>query len=300
LIEAEILLTGGDGQIGREFSRLAPPGWRVAAPSEGEWDIGDPAKVGSQVASRPWSAVVNCAAYTAVDRAETEIATAWRVNALGPAALAEATARADIPLIQLSTDYVFDGRKADAYVEDDPVAPLSVYGASKEGGEQAVRTGNPRHLILRTAWIVSPHGVNFVKTMLRLAKERPVLRVVDDQIGSPTSASDVAAALIAIIERQLSGQPVNGTYHFVNDGEASWYDFAVAIFTRLAERGGSAPALEAIPTSQYPTPARRPAHSRLSTAKLVRDLAIVPRPWRIAAGEVIDTILDQATARASQ
>jgi dTDP-4-dehydrorhamnose reductase len=294
LIQADILLTGGGGQIGLEFKRLAYPEWRVFAPSRDELDVGDPASVNSCVASRAWSAVINAAAYTAVDRAETDIANAWRVNALGPAILAEATARTGVPLIQLSTDYVFDGRKHEPYIEDDPVSPLCVYGASKEGGEQAVRTGNPRHVILRTAWVVSPHGSNFVKTMLRLARERPVVRVVDDQVGSPTSASDVALALVGIVDRLLGhDEPINGTYHFVNHGEASWCGLARAVFNKLAERGGAAPVLEAIGTADYPTPAHRPANSRLSTAKLTQDLAIMPRPWRLAVDEVVDALLDQ-------
>jgi dTDP-4-dehydrorhamnose reductase len=299
LIEADILLTGGDGQIGSEIRRLAPPEWRLVAPARNELDVGDPAAVGSYVAAAPWSAAINAAAYTAVDRAESDITAAWRVNALGPAAVAEATVRAGIPLVQLSTDYVFDGRKADAYVEDDAVGPLCVYGASKEAGEQAVRTGNPRHVILRTAWIISPHGANFARTMLRLAGERTVLRVVDDQVGCPTSATDVAAALITIVERMIGdSEPPTGTYHFVNDGEASWCELARAIFAKRAERGVGAPVVDAIGTADYPTPARRPANSRLSTAKLRRDFAITPRPWRIAADEVVEAILNQAVSAA--
>ena len=289
---ADILLTGGGGQIGMEFRRLAPPHWRLTAPDSHELDVGDPQAVSAYMASRSFAAVVNAAAYTAVDRAESDIAAAWRVNALGPAALAEATVAADIPLVQLSTDFVFDGRKPDPYFEGDPIGPLSVYGASKEAGEQAVRTGNPRHVILRTAWIISPHGVNFAKTMLRLAEERRVIRVVDDQRGCPTSAADVAAALIAIIGRLITeaDAPV-GTFHFVNDGEASWCDLARAVFHTRARNGPAAPVVEAISTADYPTPARRPANSRLSTAKLRRDFAIAPRPWRKDPNEVVEAIL---------
>ena len=297
MIESNILLTGGDGQIGSEIRRLAPPEWRIVAPARNELDVGDPAAVGSYVAASSWSAAINAAAYTTVDRAESDITTAWRVNALGAAAVAEATVRAGVPLVQLSTDYVFDGRKADAYVEDDAVGPLSVYGASKEAGEQAVRTANPGHVILRTAWIISPHGTNFAKTMLRLAAERSVLRVVDDQMGCPTSATDVAAALITIVGRMIGdSEPPTGTYHFVNDGEASWCELARAIFAKRADRGISAPVVDAIGAADYPTPARRPANSRLSTAKLRRDFAITPRPWRIAADEVVEAILNQAAS----
>jgi dTDP-4-dehydrorhamnose reductase len=291
-VAIDILLTGGRGQIGTEFRRLAPSDWRITAPPPSEFDVGDPAAVRDLISSRRWSAVVNAAAYTAVDRAEQDIATAWRVNALGPAALAEATAQASVPLVHISTDYVFDGRKSGAYVEDDPVGPLSVYGASKEGGEQAVRTGNPQHVILRTAWIVSPHGVNFVKTMLRLAGERSTVRVVDDQRGCPTSANDVAAALIAIVARLMDHSSPCGTYHFVNDGDASWCDLARAIFAKLRERGARFPVVEAIRAAEFPTAARRPGNSRLSTAKLKRDFGVSPRPWQDAVDQVVDEILD--------
>jgi dTDP-4-dehydrorhamnose reductase len=298
--QADILLTGGDGQIGTEFRRLAPPEWRVFAPDLYELDIGDPAAVDAAVASNHWAAVINTAAYTAVDAAETEIAMAWRVNALGPAHLAQATVRADVPLVQISTDYVFDGRKPEPYVEDDPIGPLCVYGASKEAGEQAVRTGNPRHLILRTAWLISPHGGNFAKTMLRLAADRSVLRVVDDQIGCPTSAGDVAAALVTMTVRMIAEPDApTGTYHCVNSGQASWCDLARAIFAKVRLRGGPAPEVEAIGTKDYPTPAHRPANSRLSTAKLERDFGIKPRPWRTAADEVVDVLLNQTTGAIS-
>ena len=290
--EYDILLTGGGGQIGTELRRLAPPSWRISAPNSADLDVRDPARLAAQVAERPWAAVINCAAYTDVDSAESEITEAWLINALGPATLAESTARAGIPLIHLSTDYVFDGRKTGPYVEEDPVGPLSVYGASKEAGEQAVRTGNPRHVILRTAWVVSPNGHNFVKTMLRLAAERPLVRVVNDQVGSPTSAGDIALALTEIVERQFGRRraPV-GTFHFVNGGEASWYDVASAIFDRLAARGRLAPTVEPITTADYPTAARRPANSRLSCVKLGIELGMSPRDWRAAVNDVVDTLL---------
>ena len=288
----DILLTGGDGQAGTELRRLAPPGWRIAAPHFGELDIADADAVRAYMGSRPWSAVINAAAYTAVDKAETEIAQAWRTNALGPAVLAEAAARAGAPIVQISTDYVFDGSKPAPYIESDPVAPLGVYGASKFAGEEAVRTGNRRHVILRTAWLVSSHGVNFVKTMLRLAVERPVLRVVGDQRGSPTSATDLAEALIAIVGRLIADPdtPV-GTYHFVNDGEASWCDLAKAILARAEMNGLACPPLEAITTAEYPTAARRPANSRLATAKVRRDYGLAPRLWRPAIDEIVDRLL---------
>lgn len=291
-----ILLTGGGGQVGTEFRRLSPPGFDVVAPGRDQMDMADPASIAEFVASRPWAAIVNSAAYTAVDRAETDAVNAWRVNALGPAALAQAARQIGAPLVHLSTDYVFDGAKTAPYVESDPVGPVGVYGASKEGGEQAVRTGAPRHVILRTAWVVSPHGGNFVKTMLRLGRERDRLTVVDDQHGCPTSATDIARAL-AVITRRLvedADAPV-GTYHFVNSGEATWCGFAREIFSQAGAAGRKVPLLEAIPTSAYPTPARRPANSRLDTARLTRDFGIEPRPWRAAVSEVVETLLADQT-----
>ena len=290
---APILVTGGGGQVGCELRRLArAEGTTIVAPARAELDIGDPDAVAAFVGARPWSAVINAAAHTAVDRAESDVVQAWRVNALGPAALAAAAREAGVPIVHLSTDYVFDGAKADPYVEDDPVAPLGVYGASKEGGEQAVRTAAPRHVILRTAWVVSPHGGNFVKTMLRLGAERPLLRVVDDQRGCPTSAADIAQAAMAIAAR-LIGDPgaPSGTYHFVNRGEASWCEFAREIFAVAAQAGLTVPRVEAIGTADYPTPARRPANSRLSTEKLIRDFAITPRPWRPAVREIVQALI---------
>ncbi|MES3026252.1 MAG: dTDP-4-dehydrorhamnose reductase [Pseudomonadota bacterium] len=288
----DVLLTGGSGQVGTEVMRLAPASVNIVAPGRDLLDMSDPEALAAIVGSHPWAAVINCAAHTAVDRAESEIPAAWKINALAPAALAEATAKAGVPLIQVSTDYVFDGSKPGYYAETDPVAPVSVYGASKEAGEQAVRTGNPRHVILRTAWVVSPHGSNFIKTMLHLAQTRPELRVVDDQHGCPTSATDIAQALLAITQR-LAGDPQApvGTYHFVNSGEATWCGFARVVFEIAAEHGRPAPRVEGITTADYPTPARRPANSRLDVSKLAQDYAISPRPWREAVAEIVETLL---------
>ena len=187
-----ILVTGGSGQVGTELQQRMRSRFDVAAPSRAEMDLSDPDAVAAYAASRPWAAIVSSGAYTAVDKAESDVLTAWKVNALAPAALAVVAAAQDIPLIHLSTDYVFDGSKPAPYLEGDPLAPLGVYGASKLGGEMAVRTTAPRHVILRTAWVVSPHGVNFIRTMLRLAETRDRLGVVDDQRGCPTAAGDIA------------------------------------------------------------------------------------------------------------
>ena len=297
---AEILLTGGAGQLGTELQRLAPSGWRIVAPPRRELDISRPDQIAAAVASRRWSLVINAAAYTAVDRAEDDVAAAWAANALAPAVLAAESARAGAPIIHVSTDFVFDGTKSSPYVEADPVAPLCVYGASKAGGEQAVRTANPRHVILRTAWVVSPHGANFIKTMFRLAAqvapgERPALRVVDDQLGCPTSAADLARAAITLGERLIADPMAPaGLYHFVNSGEASWCELAREAFRLRSAHGLPAPSLEAITTAQYPTRARRPANSRLSAAKLEHDYGVVARPWRVAIKEVVDALVAAA------
>lgn len=287
-----ILLTGGTGQVGTEVQRQTPPGFEVIAPTRAELDLADPEAVAAFVSSRPWACVINSAAYTAVDKAESDAVSAWRANALAPAALAQAAAQSGVPVIHVSTDYVFAGDKATPYGEDDPVGPVGVYGASKEGGEQAIRTLSPRHVILRTAWVVSPHGANFVKTMLRLAETRDQLGVVDDQRGCPTSAGDIAAALWTIA-RRLADDPAapSGTYHFVNSGEATWCELAREVFAHAAAAGRKVPQVDAISTSAYPTPARRPANSRLDTAKLRRDFGVTPRPWREAIAEVTTALL---------
>jgi dTDP-4-dehydrorhamnose reductase len=231
--------------------------------------------------------MINAAAYTAVDRAETERDIAWACNCTGPANIAVACQEAAIPLIHLSTDYVFDGSKIGAYREDDPVKPLGVYGESKEAGDRAVRAALPQHVILRTAWVYSAHGHNFVKTMLRLAGERPVLRVVADQIGSPTSAADIAAAIAAIAQQLNAGNTSWGTYHFAGGGAVTWHGFAEAIFELAAPRRGQPPLVEAIATADYPTPVRRPANSVLDCRRIGEVFGIVPGPWRKALAEVI-------------
>ncbi|MBA2921130.1 dTDP-4-dehydrorhamnose reductase [Sphingomonas sp. MAH-20] len=278
-----IFVTGGTGQVGTALRALGPRfGVEIVAPGRDALDLTSPASIEAAVASRDWGAVINGAAYTAVDKAESEPEAAYAVNAVAPERLALATAARGIRLLHVSTDYVFDGSKAGFYTEDDPVAPLGVYGASKEAGERGVRAGNPDHIILRTAWVVSPWGHNFVKTMLRLGAERASLRVVDDQRGCPTSAVDIAETLLTIATK---GGPA-GAYHFVNAGEASWCDLARFVF----ERAGMDVDVEAITTADYPTPARRPANSRLSTDKLERTFGIRPRLWQDAVGAVVDTL----------
>jgi len=289
----DILVTGGSGQVGGALVRLgAPEGFRFIAPARAEMDLADPASIAAFVASRPWAAVINAGAYTAVDRAQSEVEAAWRVNALAPACLARATAEAGVPMIHVSTDYVFPGDMDRPYREDDPVGPLGVYGASKEGGEQAVRTGNPRHAIVRTSWVVSAHGANFLKTMLRLGADRDVLRVVADQHGAPTAAADLAGALALIARRMIvDAHAPMGTFHFTNAGATTWAGFAAEIFRLSAARGGPSAGVEPIATKDYPTPAPRPANSWLDLQRIREIHGVHPRPWEQATADIIDELI---------
>jgi dTDP-4-dehydrorhamnose reductase len=293
----QILVTGAGGQLGRALARTAwPAGWEVVALDRAALDLTDPAAVAATVAREPWAAVINAAAYTAVDRAEGDAVAAWQVNALAPAAFGAACAKANIPLIQVSTDYVFPGDKTGAWEVDDPVAPLGVYGASKLGGELAVRTSGARHAIVRTAWVVSATGHNFVKTMLRVGAERGHLRVVADQHGSPTGADDLARALAAIAGRLAGDKDApTGTFHFANAGATTWAAFAEEIFRQSAARGGPTATVEAIATADYPTPARRPANSLLSLAAIGAAYGITPRPWQDALSDILDELIGADT-----
>lgn len=235
-----------------------------------------------------WAGVINCAAYTAVDRAEGDVANAFLANAQGPAWLAEAAHARGLPIVQVSTDYVFDGEGQGAYRECDQIGPVGAYGASKLAGELAVRAANPVSIILRTAWVLSPFGSNFLKTMLRLADSCPELRVVADQHGCPTSAKDIAQVLQRLGLR-LAEDPAcpTGIFHFVNMGEASWYELARFILTRSAALGGPVAEVEAITTADYPTPARRPLNSRLACDKLAEHFGVQPRHWHEAVADIV-------------
>lgn len=287
-----ILVTGGQGQVGLELARQDwPADVTVHYPTRETCDIGSQASLFTYLRSYNFDAIINCAAYTAVDKAEEDRDTAFRVNGEAPGWLADT----GIPLIHLSTDYVFDGTKAGYYNEDDPVSPLGVYGASKREGERAVQAGQSRSVILRTAWVISARRANFLKTMLRLAGERPLVRVVDDQHGCPTSAQDIALVLRLIALRLIEDidAPL-GTYHFVNSGEATWCGLAREIFALSAAAGGPWAEVEAISTADYPTPARRPANSRLSTRKIVAGYGIHPRDWRAAVRDIIEELTGAA------
>jgi dTDP-4-dehydrorhamnose reductase len=288
------LLCGGTGQVGEEFRALATPDdVEVVAPGRSALDLEDADAIARVIAAEPWSAVVNAAAYTAVDRAESEEAVAFAVNAEAPSRLAIETGRRGIPLVHISTDYVFDGRKGAPYIEQDPAAPLNVYGRSKLAGERGVRAANPRHVILRTSWAYSPYRTNFVKTILRLAAERDRLAVVADQRGCPTAACDIAKACLAIAKRCAS-EPERapyGVYHFAGAGETSWFGFAATIVDMSAGRRTRSPQVVPIPTFEYPTPAARPLDTRLDCTAIVRKFGVVLRPWREALEETIDRLM---------
>lgn len=293
----QILVTGSNGQLGTELKRYPwPEGWAVTAIDIAELDLRDTDAIADMVSrgaeGQRWAAVISAGAYTAVDKAESDLVTAWAVNALAPAAFAAACAKEHIPIIQVSTDYVFAGDKPGAWEVDDPVAPLGVYGASKLGGELAVRTSGARYAVVRTAWVVSAHGNNFVKTMLRVGATNPTLRVVDDQQGSPTAAADLAAALATIAMRLVDDPdaPV-GTYHFSNAGVVTWAGFAREIFVQSAARGGAKADVEGISTTDYPTPAKRPANSLLSHKAIMRDYGINPAKWQNALGHILDELI---------
>lgn len=288
-----LLVTGGNGQLGTELKRQPlPSGWEMIAIDVDELNLRNPQAITDFIAADDWHAVINGAAYTAVDKAERDGVRAWEVNALAPAAIADACAARDIPIVQISTDYVFSGDKDGPWAPGDPVAPVNVYGASKLGGELAVRTAARRHAIIRTAWVVSAHGSNFVKTMLRAGAERDSLRVVDDQHGSPTSAADLAGAALTIALRLAEDDSApSGTWHFSNAGATTWARFAEAIFAASALRGGPSARVEPITTADYPTPARRPANSLLSHDAIGTSFGIVPRRWTAALDDILDELV---------
>ena len=281
----KILLLGGNGQVGRELRRSLPAlGELIIATRDGEGadvvaDFDQPASLAALVAAVESDIVVNAAAYTAVDMAETDTDTAFRINAEAPEVIAQACARQGALLVHYSTDYVFDGQAARPYLEDDATAPLGVYGASKFAGEQAIRDSGVRHAILRTAWVYAAHGKNFLLTMLRLAAERDELRVVADQFGAPTPAWWIADATTDLLRR---GVAESGTWHLTTRGETNWHEFASAIIDDAYDLGllQRKPCVMPITTDDYPTPARRPAYSVLDTTRLQRHFGILPPDWR--------------------
>jgi dTDP-4-dehydrorhamnose reductase len=283
-VTSTILVLGRNGQVARELDKLGPPpGFELMFAGRERIDLLGTDDPGELVVALAPAAVINAAAYTAVDKAEAEPDAAFRLNRDVPAVLARACAQHTIPLVHFSTDYVFDGTKPEPYVEEDPIAPVSVYGASKAEGEQRVLAAGGAATILRTSWIFSAFGANFVKTMLRLGRDRPEIPVVADQIGRPTWAADCASgalrAVQALLDHDASGE---GVLHLSGAGDATWADFAEAIFEQSVARGGPHPQVRRITTAEYPTAARRPANSRLDCTRITRAFGAPMRPWREA------------------
>jgi dTDP-4-dehydrorhamnose reductase len=278
-----ILVFGGNGQLGRELVRAAAAR-QVAlhAVSRAEADIADAPAVAAALKRWRPDVVVNAAAYTNVDGAESHFAEAQRANELGPGVVAERCAAAGAAMVHVSTDYVFDGGKDGAYRESDPVRPLNAYGRSKAAGEDAVRRALDRHVIVRTAWLYSEFGHNFLKTILRLAETRDELRIVADQHGSPTSARELAEAILHMAPRLLAEPRLSGTYHFTAGGATTWCGFADCIVTTAAPITGCRPRVTPIASADYPTPAKRPANSQLDCGRFVQTFGLAPRPWREA------------------
>ena len=287
-----ILVFGTTGQLARELLRRAPEGVTVQAVGRDVADLTDPAACAAVVAATDADLILNVAAYTAVDQAETDRATADLVNGEAPGAMARAAAARGLPFLHVSTDYVFDGAGTRPWREDDPVAPLGAYGASKLLGELQVAEAGGQAVILRTAWVFSAHGKNFVKTMLRVGAEREALSVVDDQRGGPTAAADIADALFTIATAFGKGRGVPGIYHFAGAPTVSWADFAEAIFA--ASSLPRKPVVNRIPSSDYPTPAKRPGNSALDCSLLAKTYGITQPDWRKSLADVIGELEAEA------
>jgi dTDP-4-dehydrorhamnose reductase len=294
-----IAVTGREGQVARSLAERAPEkGIEVVAVGRPELDLaGSVEGIATALhAARP-DAIVSAAAYTQVDKAESEPELAFAINEGGVRGVAHAARQLGVPLIHLSTDYVFDGLKDSPYLEEDQTGPACVYGASKLGGEQAVLAEHPNSAVLRTAWVYSPFGTNFVKTMLRLARDRDEIGVVADQRGNPTSALDIADGILSVAGNLCeSADPgLRGIFHMTAAGEASWAEFAEAIFAESAREGGPSARVRRIATSDYPTPARRPANSRLDSGKLARIHGVSLPDWHPSLKKVVTRLLTSGT-----
>lgn len=279
----KLVVTGASGQVTLALQEGAEAaGCEVITLARPEFDLADAGNAKVLLEQHKPDVVISAAAYTAVDLAENHADEAMAVNATGPGRLAAAAAELGLPILHLSTDYVFAGDKATPYVESDPTGPSGIYGATKLAGEQAVASANPRHVILRTAWVYAHEGKNFVKTMLKLAETRPQLGVVSDQFGCPTYATDIAEALFEIarqVNGKAPGEACFGTFHLAGSGDTSWAGFAAAIFALAKQRGAPAAEVKPIATADYPTPAKRPANSRLDGAKLREVFGLTLPHW---------------------
>ena len=282
----KLLVAGSKGQLGIELMRHGAAKHQILGMTHDMLDITDSAEVMATIMAEKPDVVINAAAYTAVDKAEAESEACFAVNRDGPENLARACSVVGIPLIHISTDYVFDGGKSGAYVESDPVSPLGVYGKSKAEGEEKVRNACAEHIILRISWLFSAHGNNFVKTMLRLGSEREELAVVSDQHGCPTAAVDVAMTILKICEHHHIQW---GTYHFCQPEPTTWHGFAEAIFAEARQQGLQLKirSIKAIGTEDYPTPAKRPVNSRLDCSKIEQIFGVAIHPWRESLAAVV-------------
>jgi dTDP-4-dehydrorhamnose reductase len=294
-----ILLTGTSGQVGGALREALEGSNEVLAPARDQFDLSQPETLGDALDRFKPDLILNPGAYTAVDHAEDEPELAHRVNQEAPSAIAKWAARHDAPLLHFSTDYVFDGSGDRPWREDDPCRPLSVYGQSKFGGETGIRAAGGPHLIVRTSWVYAATGANFMRTMIRLARERPELRVVADQIGAPTSARSIAAAVCQLIDGDLPGIRKNfakaEVVHLTNSGFTSWHGFASAIVDglRAREQPVTASAVLPIETKDFPTKATRPANSRLDLTRLERIFGVTPAPWQTALDTELDCFVKQ-------
>lgn len=292
----KILTIGRIGQLGTELARQCPEGWSMTSLDLPEIDLTDPEGAAAQVAGAEADLVINAAAYTAVDKAEEDEAIAQAINADAPGAMARVAAARGIPFLHVSTDYVYDGSGESPRTPDAPTGPLGVYGRTKLAGDEAVVAAGGPHAVLRTSWVFSAHGGNFVKTMLRLGKEREKLTIVADQVGGPTAAGDIAAALLRMGESFMSyrpsgylrtdGTPLSGVYHFAGAPDASWADFAREIFAQASVDC----TVEDIPTTAYPTPAQRPLNSRLDCSSLETAFGIAQPDWRQSLRAVLEEL----------
>lgn len=292
-----VLVTGGNGQLATSLANLG--GARIVRVGRPEFDFERPETIEAVVAKYNPAAVVNAAAWTAVDLAETEVAGAEAANRDGPARLAAVCASRDIPFIHVSTDYVFSGDKGAPYTESDPVSPDTVYGRTKAEGEQLVMKADPKAIILRTSWVYSAHGKNFVRTMINAGAKNPALKVVGDQRGNPTSSDDLAEAILSIlkfIEQTGWRNDYAGIFHACGTGETTWHGLAVAALEQAAKHGQKMPEVSAIRTEDWPTPAKRPADSRMDNSKMARVFGVKMPDWHTSVVRTVDTLFADKSA----
>lgn len=283
-----ILIIGQHGQVSRELQQRLGAVGELIVLGRDQLDLAQPDQIRHQVQRVRPDLIINAAAHTAVDLAESEPEVAYAINGVAPGILAEEALALGVPLIHYSTDYVFDGMKGSPYTEEDAPSPLGVYGQSKLAGERAITEARGQHLILRTSWVYSAHGRNFLLTMQRLMQEKPELRVVADQVGAPTWAGTIANSTLALIERWIAGDAgAWGTYHLTAQGETSWFGFAQAIGDAIREQGAPCANLLPIPSSEYPTPAVRPLNSRLDCTRLQREWGVSQPEWSVALRECL-------------